>query len=216
MRIVALASASLACASSLLWFACTSNSNNPSPPRSTSDAGSPGADATVNAGPFALGVPCDDPASSIYGDPGPLPSGHGDILKCTTDPDMSAADLLAVLTTNTVVNPGGQPFGYTGKPFTSGAHVYRILYRTERGDPNDTPGYSSAKVFIPITPRASGPSPILVGAHETWGQAPQCAVFNRADVAGARCRLPGAGISARRSRPPDPHAGPRGVRKLRG
>src|SRR6202034_1336554 len=89
-----------------------------------------------------------------------------------------AADLLAGLTSNPVVDPGGQPFTYTGKAFTSGAHVYRILYRTERGDPNDTPGYSSALVFIPTTPRESGPLPILVGAHETWGQAPQCAVSN--------------------------------------
>jgi pimeloyl-ACP methyl ester carboxylesterase len=65
--------------------------------------------------------------------------------------------------------------GYVGKPFTSGAHVYRILYRTERGDPNNSPGYSSARVFIPDTPRAAGRLPLVVASHATSGQAGHCA-----------------------------------------
>jgi hypothetical protein len=64
---------------------------------------------------------------------------------------------------------------YTGKPVTSGAILYRILYRTERGDTASSPGYSSAKVFIPDTPRRTGPLPILVGARGSRGQAASCA-----------------------------------------
>jgi pimeloyl-ACP methyl ester carboxylesterase len=180
MRAVASVAVSFACACSIVWLACSSGSGTGE--TKGHDAGvlasDAAADVAVDAGPFALGVSCNDVAASIYGDPGALPADKGDILKCSQAPDMTAADLLAALTSNPVVDPGNQPLTYAGKPFTSGAHVYRILYRTERGDPAGTPGYSSALVLVPTVPRAAGPLPILVGAHETWGQAPQCAVPN--------------------------------------
>jgi predicted esterase len=52
--------------------------------------------------------------------------------------------------------------------------VYRVLYRTERGDPNGTPGYSSALVLLPDTPRATA-LPVVVASHGSRGQAGQCA-----------------------------------------
>jgi pimeloyl-ACP methyl ester carboxylesterase len=65
--------------------------------------------------------------------------------------------------------------GYQGKAVTSGAHVYRLMFRTERGDSASSPGYQSAKLFIPDTPRSAGPLPIVVGARGSRGQAAACA-----------------------------------------
>jgi alpha-beta hydrolase superfamily lysophospholipase len=174
MRSLVLASAGATLASCLVWVACSSNSK----PGGTSSGGTSGSSsggADSGGGLFALAVPCTDAVSSIYGDPGTLPTGYGDIIHCATEADISAADLQAALTNNPVNDPPEPALGYTGKPFTSGAHVFRVLYRTERGDPNNSPGYSSAKVLMPITPRASGTLPLLVGAHGTAGQAAACA-----------------------------------------
>jgi pimeloyl-ACP methyl ester carboxylesterase len=71
-------------------------------------------------------------------------------------------------------NPPATNIGYQGKAVTSGAHVYRIMFRTERGDTAKTPGYTSAKLFVPDTPRASGQLPIVIGARGSRGQAAKC------------------------------------------
>src|SRR5438132_342793 len=87
--------------------------------------------------------------------------------------------------TDAAVGPATQASGgegYQGKPFTSGAHVYRILYRTERGDAANSAGYSSAIVYVPDTPR-TGPAPVVVASHGSRGQAAKCAP-SKGDPAG--------------------------------
>jgi pimeloyl-ACP methyl ester carboxylesterase len=123
----------------------------------------PGTDGGTSE-PFALEVSCDDTADSIYGDPGALPAEKGAVMKCTKDPNIAAADLQARADKN----------GYKGKPFTSGAKVYRVLFRTERGDAANTPGYSSAIVYVPDKPRAAQ-LPVVVASHGSRGQAAACA-----------------------------------------
>ena len=113
-------------------------------------------------------VACTDAVDSIYGDPGALaadPAARGNIIKCAKDPDVTKEALQAKI---------GE-LGYAGKPLTSGAQVYRISYRTERGDAASTPSVSSAIVYIPTVPRAAK-LPIVAAGRGSRGQAPQCAV----------------------------------------
>jgi pimeloyl-ACP methyl ester carboxylesterase len=154
---------------------------------SSSGGGTPGPDASteggsVEGGPadggggvsFAPVWPCTDTIDSIYADPGDVSAKkNGDLIKCAKDKDFAAADLQSIMTNTT---DGGTP-AYAGKTLTSGAHTYRILYRTERGDTANTPGYSSATVYIPDTPR-KGPTtalPLVVATHGSRGQAGKCA-----------------------------------------
>jgi pimeloyl-ACP methyl ester carboxylesterase len=135
-----------------------------------SGAASPDApDALAAATPSQPEIPCADTIDSIYADPGDVSAQpKGAILKCAHDQDMTAADLLAAAQTDAGL------VSYTGRPFTSGAHVYRVLYRTERGDTAKTPGYSSALVMLPDAPRGAH-LPVLVVSHLSFGQAPKCA-----------------------------------------
>ncbi len=145
--------------------ACSSSS-----PAQTSDAGA-ASDAMVGGDYLPEGNPCTDSIASVYADPGVVAGlPKGSILKCAHDRDLTAAELLADARAGV---DGGAP-GYSGRPFTSGARVYRVLYRTERGDPGDTPGYSSALVLLPDTPRAPR-SPVVVASHGSRGQAARCA-----------------------------------------
>ncbi|MFI5301500.1 MAG: alpha/beta hydrolase family protein, partial [Polyangiales bacterium] len=86
------------------------------------------------------------------------------IIKCARDKVMAASDFQTILDTN----------GYVGKPLTSGAFVYRVLYRTERGDTANSPGYSSAIAYVPIVPR-NAQLPAVVASHGSRGQAAHCA-----------------------------------------
>jgi pimeloyl-ACP methyl ester carboxylesterase len=161
--------------------ACSSSSNN-------GGGGGGGDSGTGNetgggdgGGSYALQVPCNDAVADIYKDPGTLPADKGAIIKCAKDSDISMADLEAAAkkgdpaSVDTAYALGGPATpGYSGKPFTSGAHVYRVLYRTERGDTNNTAGYASALVFIPDTPRAPK-SPLVIASHGSRGQAGKCA-----------------------------------------
>jgi pimeloyl-ACP methyl ester carboxylesterase len=145
-----------------------------------SDSGSgpvaPAGDSGVQpSSAFTLAVPCTDSIDSIYADPGPLPDGTGTILRCAKDTDISMSDLQAQAQANVSVD--GAPAtntGYTGKPYTSGAHVYRVLFTTERGDKDNSRGYESAKVYLPDTPRGDK-LPVVIGARGTRGQASVCA-----------------------------------------
>lgn len=110
----------------------------------------------------ALTIACNDPEASIYADPGILPADKGGIIKCSKGDVISRADLEAKARAN----------GFTGK-ITSGARSYRLLYRTERGGSTKLPGYSSAMVFIPDTPRAAK-TPMVIGGRGSRGQGPKC------------------------------------------
>jgi len=155
--------------------ACSSSSNGPSGTGSSSG----GAEASSDA-PTVMGlvpeVACTDSIDSVYGDPGDVSSqAKGAILKCAKDRDMTAAELQAAITSQ--IPPDNPP--YKGQNFTSGAHFYRVLFRTERGDTNGSPGYSSALLLLPETPRNGGKElPVVVAAHGSVGQAAGCALSN--------------------------------------
>jgi alpha-beta hydrolase superfamily lysophospholipase len=122
---------------------------------------------------FTPVLPCTDTVDSIYADPGDVSAyAKGDIIKCAKDPDLGAGDML-----DASLNTLEASVDYVGKPFNSGAHVYRILYRTERGDPNNSPGYSSAIVYLPQSPRKgpTTPLPMILAAHGSRGQTGKCA-----------------------------------------
>ena len=126
--------------------------------------GDDGGGTTEAGGDAALAVGCADAIDAVYGDPGALTGEPGSILKCAADRTWSQTDLEAYARAN--------EYAYTGKPFTSGAKVYRVTYRTERGDTAKTPGYTSALVFVPDHPSAGAPA--VVASHGTAGQAPAC------------------------------------------
>jgi pimeloyl-ACP methyl ester carboxylesterase len=135
---------------------------------SSSSGSSPSGDGGGNDGAVVITNACTDTDDSIYADPGTLPaldaSSHGDIVKCAKDADISMASIASQL----------QAAGSMSRAPTSGAHVYRILYRTERGDTANSPGTSSALVYLPDTPRASQ-LPVIVASHGSRGQAGLCA-----------------------------------------
>ena len=150
--------------------ACSSSS---SPNAAATDSGTGDTATEAGGGNFAVEVPCTDSVDSVYGDPGTtwqsLPKGG--IIKCHKDPDIAKADLQATASAATGAD-GGAP-GYPGQ-MKSGAHVYRVLYRTERGDTAASPGYSSATVYVPDTPHAAK-LPVIAAAHGSRGQAAKCA-----------------------------------------
>lgn len=130
-----------------------------------------GATVDGGAGAASLDAPsvtCADAADAIYADPGALtadPSARGKVLKCTRDADIPKDKIQSEMTR----------LGYAGAPLTSGARVYRIQYRTERGDAAGTPSVSSAFVMIPDVPRAAK-LPVVVASRGSRGQAAKCAV----------------------------------------
>ncbi len=152
----------LACVLGIVTVVGCSSSTPAPAPATEADGGAVDGGATeTDAGPAFSLASCTDSMESIYADPGPLPADLGAIIKCAKDKDLSAADIKA-----------GAP-NHVGKGFASGAHVYRVLYRTERGDAAKTPGTSSAMVYIPTTPRAAT-LPVIVASHGTVGQSPKC------------------------------------------
>lgn len=127
---------------------------------SSEDAGGPTLDAPS--------IPCTDPPETVYANPGSLSAdanARGELLRCAKEADLGKDAMQAKAT----------ELGYGGRSFTSDAQVYRISYRTERGDSPSTPSVSSAFVYIPKTPRAAK-LPIVVAGRGSRGQAERCAV----------------------------------------
>src|SRR5262249_43726641 len=60
------------------------------------------------------------------------------------------------------------------RAYTSGARVYRVLYRTTRATVPASPGAASALVYLPTAPRAAR-VPIVVATHGAYGEAAGCA-----------------------------------------
>ena len=181
-----LASVVVVCAASGAWMACSSSSNNnPSDAGTGSETGQQttdtGAPDTGPAG-LTLALACTDSIDSVYGDPGTLPTDKGDIIKCAHDRDLTVAQVTSTLQADTSSDaPPATNTGYSGKALTSGAHIYRVSYRTERGDTANSPGYTSAEVLIPDTPRATS-LPIVVASHGSRGQGPGCTASQETDA----------------------------------
>lgn len=139
----------------------------------------------------ALAIPCTDTEAAVFGAPGNLPAEKGAILKCFKGERLDKVALEAKARVN----------GYKGAPFTSGAKIYKITYRTERGDAAKTAGYTSAIVYLPDTPRAAK-SPLLLVAHGSRGQMGKCSPalgapegeYVRSDFENMTIPLVGAGL----------------------
>jgi dienelactone hydrolase len=143
---------------------------------SVSTANPPGA-VEAGTGGFVLEVPCIDSSTAIYdsgtdvftsGDGGT--AERGDIVKCVQENNLSGSDMQ-----QTSITDGRSS---SARPYTSGAFVYRVLYRTRRGtgdgsDAAATPGVSSAVVFVPDRPAAEK-LPLIVISHGTVGQGEPC------------------------------------------
>jgi pimeloyl-ACP methyl ester carboxylesterase len=123
--------------------------------------------------PLAPDVPCIDSEQDVYGAPPANASMEkGAILRCAPYKTLSRADL-----EKQVREMGGDAkptAGYSGGPFSSGARLYKVQYRTERGTNPPTPGYGVALVMLPDNPTANK-LPLVVAAHGSRGQASLCA-----------------------------------------
>ncbi len=147
---------------------CSSTDDTPSP-FGTKDGGASSDGGTAKA--IDLEVACADANATLDGNPGTLPDEKGAIIKCAPFKTYTRDELDAAARTS----PSGNiPESYTGKHFTSGAKVYRVLYRTERGSSPASPAASVALVYLPDTPVADK-VPAVIFAHGSRGQAPQCA-----------------------------------------
>ena len=117
---------------------------------------------------LALAVPCVDSADDVYVTPMGLPalgpSSQGDVVRCHHDVsfDETGTAVDATLTGKGIA---------LGVP-SSGVTVYRIAFRTFRG--NQTAAASTARVYLPTTPRAL-PLPIIVVGHPSQGMGDACA-----------------------------------------
>ncbi len=111
------------------------------------------------------GIACTDTLTDVYVTPSPLPTmtdgARGDIVRCATDQTLSVTDVSAAVAAKGIQTP-----------MTSGVHVHRVAFRTERGD--GSAGVSTARVYLPTTPRAL-PLPVVVIGHPTDGIADACA-----------------------------------------
>jgi pimeloyl-ACP methyl ester carboxylesterase len=135
-------------------------------PPGSGDGGSSSVDA---ASPPSIGAPaiaCNDIPSDVYVTPTGLApmtmDARGAIVRCAFDSALSQTDVASELTTASD----------TGVTATSGVTLYRIAYRTYRED--GVAGVSTARVYLPTTPRAL-PLPIIAVAHPTVGLATSCA-----------------------------------------
>ncbi len=132
---------------------------------------SAGCSGTDASGGIVLSTPCTDAVDLIYAAPGVLPDTKGQVIRCAQDSTLTLDQMQARLAA----------VGYVGKPAASGANVYRVLYRTERG--NGVASASSALLYLPDTPLAQK-LPVVVASHGSRGQAEKCAP-SRHDPAGA-------------------------------
>lgn len=109
-------------------------------------------------------IACADAMPSIYQAPNNLPpmtpEARGDIVRCAPDAQLSQGDVA------TTVAGKGIP-----TPMTSGTNLFRVAFRTTRGDGSD--GISTARVYLPTAPKTL-PMPLVVVGHPTEGIADAC------------------------------------------
>jgi hypothetical protein len=130
------------------------------------DAGDdvPVADAAPDPEYSAVLDGCDDALETIWVTPGGLPpltdTMRGDVIRCAPGLAMDAAGVAAALD------------GASGVETTTGVRLYKIAYRTVRGD--GSAAVTTATVWLPETPRAL-PAPVALVARSTNGIADECA-----------------------------------------
>lgn len=141
----------------VLWIGCGDDNEHDKESEHGDAGGKP-------SGGLALEVACADAVKAIDEDASGLKGGAGDVLRCAPDGTLSRDELQAKL----------DGYGWSSRAVTSGVRKYRVLYRTERGDPAKTIATSSALVLLPATPAAT-PLPVIVASHGSHGQCEACA-----------------------------------------
>ncbi len=130
------------------------------------DAANPPDTSVADSGPPRADVPaiaCADNIDDVYVTPplSPMTSqNRGDVIRCAHDTDWSLTEVQTRISGKGVQTKA-----------TSAAGIYRIAFRTTRGD--GTEGVSAARVYLPKTPRAL-PLPVIVIGHPTDGIASAC------------------------------------------
>lgn len=119
-------------------------------------------DAGVHGNPDGLTVACADPADALA----PPSGAPGDVLRCARLDELDPAALEA--RSRAVLGDAAH------RAYTSGARIYRVLYRTTRATRPVAPGVASALVYLPTVPRAAH-VPVVVATHGAYGEAPGCA-----------------------------------------
>lgn len=119
-------------------------------------------DASVAVHVDGLAVACADAADALA----PPTGAPGDILRCAKLVELDPREL----EDRSRVYLGDAPH----RAYTSGARVYRVLYRTTRATVPPSPGAASALVYLPTAPRAAR-VPVVVATHGAYGEAPSCA-----------------------------------------
>jgi predicted esterase len=120
------------------------------------DDAPPSIDADLSAPTDTPAVPCTAATKDVYA-AGPVANAPlGAILACAPDPKLTAM-------------AAGTEAGVTA---TSAVSMYRIAYMTR--DHAGNPAVSTARVYLPSTPRAR-PVPLVLAAHGSEGLADACA-----------------------------------------
>ncbi len=115
--------------------------------------------------PWDFAMPCQNEAADLDVAPSATELGQaaGSVLRCVRGPRLENAD----------VDRLARSSGYTGRALKSAISVSWLIYRTERGTEPPSPGFGSAVVLWPTTPRATE-LPVIVVGHGTVGLAPSC------------------------------------------
>jgi dienelactone hydrolase len=137
------------------------------PDAGPADSGAPDADDAEAGPPPVVSMPavaCADTLANVYVTPTGLPpmtlATRGDIIRCAVDTPLSLATVASEVALKGITTT-----------MTSAVNLYRVELRTERGD--DSPGATSARVYLPVTPAAL-PLPVVVIGHPTDGLATSC------------------------------------------
>ena len=113
----------------------------------------------------APAIPCTDTIANVYVTPPNLPAmtdaARGDIVRCAVDTALDLPTVQSEVTAKGIATT-----------MTSSVNLYRIAFRTVRGD--GSAGVSTARVYLPTAP-ATRPVPLVVIGHPTDGLAPSCA-----------------------------------------
>lgn len=113
-----------------------------------------------------LARPCADVADDVYRTPSMTGTTGGDVLRCAND---ATLDLAATQSRLAGVDVEA----------TTGVRQIRIAFRTQRA--NGNPAASTARVYLPLTPK-TGPLPVIVIGHPSEGLADSCAPSRREDT----------------------------------
>ncbi len=137
------------------------------PPDSGDGFDAAAVDAAIDAGPAradAPAIPCEDSPDTAYVTPPGLspmtPARRGDVVRCAPEQGYTVAEAQSAVAAKGITITA-----------TSGANVYRVLFRTTKSDGSGA--VSSARVYLPTVPRQL-PLPVVTIGHPSEGIADGC------------------------------------------